>query len=358
MQNEWVLKMISSLGFTKMAMSYNRINLDKGIVLIADDNENAMWLEDMFVEKFGAVHVKFGRGKKTHPLNYQCGVKTYDIYDKEEKIVEFLEEDSFLPVVIVGGVVPEFLIGRAYLFRCRASVNDFKRVAAAYIQYQKFVKNDTELVQKIILRKKNADIIQNEERYVKVQRCMEITNDLWKHVNDAIGIKEIEVRKEYDSYMKNAIEAISNMDEFEEGCDVCGAVRNCVIDFVMQGKCLVQNIKHVEKYDLNCILYDEDFYYVPEQLLKIMCRSMLHTVSFLQLKQEMYADGMIECGKGLNSNYTIKKMISLSGERKRFIKIPRTYLLDEESMGLELNMLQKPENEANMDKECVSMEEC
>lgn len=64
---------------------------------------------------------------------------------------------------------------------------------------------------------------------------------------------------------------------------------------------------------------------------------------------------MIECGERLNSNYTIKKMISSSRERKRFIKIPRTYLLAEEG-GVDLYMLQKLEDEEKLDKECVEQE--
>ncbi len=338
MQNEWVLKMISSLGFTKIAMTYNGMKLDKGIVLVADDNETALLLEDMLIDRFGAVRVEFGRGRKRYPLNYQCGVRTYDVHDKEEKILELLRETSFLPIVIVGGIVPEFLFGRAYLFRCSASEQESHAAAVAYIKYTKIIKSNAAFVQNQILKRLDMKSEQIEDRYARIQNCIEVTNDLWRYVNSVNKMDEIEIRAEYDSYAENMLEAIKNMGEFEECCGVCDSVRRCVMEFVTQRKCSISRIEQVEKYSSNCILYDEDFYYIPERLLKSMCERILHTVSFLQLKKEMYSDGMIECRKTEHGNFTEKKMISSIGERKRFIKIARTYLLDDTGMGLEKSL--------------------
>lgn len=337
MQSKWVLKMVSSLAFTRTAMEYYGVRLDKGIALIADDDEMASLLEMTLCEGFDAVRIEFGRGKNVQPLNYQCGVKVYDLHDKEEKILEFLRETSFLPVVIVGGIVPKFMVQKAYLFRCSASVGEVQFVAELYAQFREWFMKNPQNVQEIIesVKKEKIGQVKNGmEGYISIQKCVVVTCFLWDVTMAILGIPEDERKKEAENYLLNMIRAINNMEEYGEDCDVYDAVRLCIRDSVMKEKYCVVDVKCVQVYNPNTILYDDDYYYIPDKMLQHMCEGILRCVSFLQLKKEMADIGMIKCGEG-TKNYTVKKMISLSRERKRFIKIPKDYLLDDTGLGLE-----------------------
>lgn len=163
---------------------------------------------------------------------------------------------------------------------------------------------------------------------------MEATRRLWAFTNNDAGMLEDECRQEAENYKKNMCKAVKNMEAYGEECDVYDAVRLCIRDSLIKEKYLVKNVKDVQVYDSDNILYDEYYYYIPDKMLKHMCKRILGCVTFLQLKKEMGNIGMIECGKG-TKNYTVKKLLPLSGERKRFIKILKECLVYENGLGLE-----------------------
>lgn len=65
---------------------------------------------------------------------------------------------------------------------------------------------------------------------------------------------------------------------------------------------------------------------------------MLSTESFIDIKQQLQAEGVIECNGTTSMNYTVKKVfINVYGEchRDRFIKIKRCFLMAQEGLTLE-----------------------
>ena len=120
-----VLEMLGGLAFVQFLIRFYGYGLDKGIILLTDDDESAAFVRTKLKFYLEAVEMKLNKKNEDQPLNYQMGVHVYNKFDNERNLIDFLEESSFLPVVIVGGIIPECLIGKAYIFRCNPTERDF-----------------------------------------------------------------------------------------------------------------------------------------------------------------------------------------------------------------------------------------
>ena len=84
------------------------------------------------------------------------------------------------------------------------------------------------------------------------------------------------------------------------------------------------------------ILQDTDFYYVPEDLLKKACKSLLETISFLTIKKELCATGYLLKNEGSAENYTVKLLITNTAGfscRPRFLKLKKELVESVRSLG-------------------------
>lgn len=140
MQNEWIIEMIGDIAFIREPIKILGYGIEKGIIVIADDDDDSVRVKSMLVQYLDAVEVKFNNKKEKQFCNYQMGVYRYDKSDNKKTVMDFLETKDFLPVVIVSGFVPESLIGRGYPFRCMSKEQDFSSAGKAYKRFSDFVK--------------------------------------------------------------------------------------------------------------------------------------------------------------------------------------------------------------------------
>ena len=103
MQNKWLIETIAELAFVQEPIRFYGYGMEKGIILIADDDESALIIKSMLEAHLEAVGVKLRGRNENQPLNYQMGVHVYNRLDDERKTLDFLEEQRFLPIVITGG---------------------------------------------------------------------------------------------------------------------------------------------------------------------------------------------------------------------------------------------------------------
>lgn len=345
MQNRWSIEMIAELAFVQEPIRFYGYGMDKGMILIADDDESALAIRSMLEAHMDAVGVKLRGRKENQPLNYQMGVHVYNRLDDERKVIDFLEEQEFLPIVIAGGMIPEILIGRGYTFRCTAIEKDFMEAEQWYKSFTDFTKRNASVVCDLIKQvSKYSDMLKDPQK--KYQKYQKIVKNLmtviliWSSIYEEHGIDKEKICREKERLKAPIWGAIEMMERNDGTYDVQDPVKRCFIEQVSKGKMGISQLgKDPATNEIeNHISYDDDFYYVTDSTLRTICTPLLKTVSFVKLKNEMVASGMVDCNDGEIKNFTKKKMIVHSDgrqERVRFVCIKKETLMTKEGLLLE-----------------------
>lgn len=335
MQNKWIAETVAEMAFIREPMKFLNYRMEKGIILIANDDDDALSVKTMLVQHLNAVEIKFNDKKEKQPCNYQMGVYKYDRLDNEKRVLDFLKIQEFLPVVIVGGLLPENLSGRGYAFRCVSEEQNFLAAGKKYKMFSDFVKcNKDEMLNLMSKIGKNKDKTENILRYKEIGRILVAVVETKKRIHEKKGKAEAEINKMRDGFMEVISESLRVMDWYECGYDVSDFVKECFIRHAKKGEIRMSILDQnkIESTSVNQILYDDDYYYVTDPVLRKICESYLQTVSLVQLKNEMYFSGMLECDKGRDRCFTKKKVIwSPYGwaERVRFICIRKESLMED-----------------------------
>lgn len=345
MQNRWSIEMIAELAFMQEPMRFYGYGMEKGIILIADDEESAIAIKSMLEAHMDAVGVRLRGRKECQPLNYQMGVHVYNRLDDERKVMDFLEEQEFLPIVIASGMSPEILIGRGYALRCTAIEKDFMEAEKRYKSFSGFTKRNVSVVCDLIKQiSKYSDMIEDpHKKYQKYQKMVKNFMTvilIWDSIYEEHGMEKEKIGEEIEQLKKPIWSSIETMERNDGTYDVQDPVKKCFIEQASKGKMGISQLGEDSATDEieNHILYDDDFYYVTDSTLRTICAPLLKTVSFVKLKNEMVASGMVDCNDGNLKNFTKKKLIWRSfgwQERVRFVWIKKEALMTKEGLLLE-----------------------
>ena len=334
-----VLQMIEALGFCRFVFRKYGYDIERGVILVVEDTWQAGEIADAFCEASDAVLIKRKRNEVVRPLNFQIGLHLYGKLDGEDWITDFLMQKDFLPVVIVAGMVPEPLYERGYIFRLDLTGADIFEFGG---MYRKMATSIMDNLETILYELKNIETSRIAKKYSQIEQSNAIrmiiaTGLIWKIV---IRIKNDE--ETTDAWMAEycyfLIKQLRHMDDFTGRYTVLEAVIRCIFTTVEANKMQILHINETTKTE-RAILADEEFYYFPEALLKEICTPLTDTISFLQLKSEMYADGILVCNDGHKKNYTVKvtcfDSVNKKYIRKRFLKLKKECLLTDSGMSLE-----------------------
>lgn len=348
MQNKWLVETLAELAFVREPMRFYGYGMEKGIILIADDTESALLIMSMLEAYLDAVEIKFDGRKKNQSLqymNYQMGVRIYRRCDDERKLLDFLEEREFLPVVITVGWIPEALVGMGYAFRCTATAAEFMEAKEKYKEFSDFIKREVSMTLEVVQAMSEAPdlLIDKREKYGKYKKFVKnfmTVFYIWQKIYEKSKTSEEKIQKKKEMFEKNMLREIVIMDRYEGGFDVQDVVRECFKRQAGKGKIGLRLMEEKNSVDAieNCILYDDDFYYVTDDTLRAICAPLLETVSFVQLKNEMASSGMVDCNDGNIKNFTKKKVIGGSygwQKRVRVIWIKKESLMSNEGLLLE-----------------------
>lgn len=339
-----LVKMLSATGLMKFLLNKGGYNVDVGIVVVAEsENEERQFMNAY--RRFEDVQVVEKTNVKN--LNFEVVIYHYKRGDNEKKVIEFLHKEEGLPIVLVNGIVPEFLRNseNIFLLKSKDIEGEVMKIKEDCQKFKKFVIKEVEFVQRrleIIKRsgKYRGKEISNERRdfYEMVMAVAEI----WKDYESVQWQEEIAGAnlKRFEEFIT---ESIRGAERMSENYSVYEAVRAEIFRYVKRERVKFSNFSNVlylrEGNEKDLILYDETGYYIFETLLRKMCTPLLDNVSFLQLKREMFDEGMIVTHCTKNLNFTINKVYidHKTGKsiRTRFIKIPKEYLISEEGLFLE-----------------------
>lgn len=363
----WSTEMLTGTSFLYFLLREYGHDLDSGIILISENDRRAWQIERAFIENLDARSIPRLRQKIEKPLNYQMGLHVYKRSDRIEAIIDFLHQKDFLPVLIVGGIVPDGLSENAYVMKYDATDTEIKNISRFYEGFRKYVLDNVEYVLEQLKNLKFEDIMDLydiDREFEYFLRTSIAVGKIWKcYMRDIFDkhkdIKETEI--DYKSalvfkiFVDSAAHAIELMGAYDSSYDIPGSVRDCLIGYIKEhGYGVMQDISQTtDKTDLDkMILYDEDFYYIKNKLFTDICSPLLETISTVQLKKYMQEAGILKCDNTAKGTYSPKVSLpsltdGSSTVRHRFIKMFKDPLKTDEGLSLEDHFCVYGNNETN-----------
>lgn len=345
----WAALTLYGSSFIRVLLKHFGYVLDNGVVLVTDNEMAARRFvsEYCLKTKGNGVHIQKVNQREQSLENFQCGFVIMQKGIKDEKINDFLFAQTFLPVLVVGGMLPESLKAERYIFRLKKEdieevmSNEFSIQILEFYNY--IVKNVNEV----------CNIIANLDTSILLTEYVgEIGEKNIYSIFAGIGtIYAAFLRKNYserksinflESYMQETKERLHYMAEFACGVEIPEMLSSLVWEYIENNKrILVADIEEIDGKIYaalksgSVVLFDEKFYYFPPKLLIKICQPFLETVSVPELKRRLRDEGIIYCN---SADYTVKKdIVNVYGgkERPRFIWIKKDVLLSPDNLMLE-----------------------
>lgn len=319
-------------------------DIDRGFVLIADDDWTARKIAMDLSDSFDAELITRWSVKSRHLLNYQMGVHLYSRSDRAEEWEDFLAQRDFFPIIIVGGIVPENLYGQGYVFRIQHRQISNNQCKAAYWELRKVIVDNTDAVVSNLKHSKTSErmkLYRRSDQFAMVMNYILCISVIWEFYWREKGEDESDVKAWASTFCALAESELKRSADYEGLYAVSQAVNSCVFDYAAKYKQLriVDITTGISKNEFyKTILADDSAYFFKETLLKEICEPISNTVTFFQLKREMEAEGMT-IGDASKGNHTSKRTIYDSDKqrasRQRFILIRKEYLVNDEGLSLE-----------------------
>lgn len=215
-----------------------------------------------------------------------------------------MEQTCFFSVVICGGILPSELRENHYLFRLTSS-------DVEYVSLNRFREQINELKQYIL---KNLDeVCRNFELVdssVAFQKNKVPYKNLFKMLIAVGTVYGSMLRKEdgeqreqsfMNSYTICSVERLKLIEEFSDGRDLCELLLEAIWSWIDEKK--ITQIRAIAEVDVEtleafkihkAIIYDEEFYYFSEEMMKNICFQLSWVCSWPELKEQMASLNLIE----------------------------------------------------------------
>uniref|UniRef100_UPI003FEDF202 hypothetical protein n=1 Tax=Eisenbergiella tayi TaxID=1432052 RepID=UPI003FEDF202 len=342
-----IILLLGAYAKLRFLLHMENLDFDKGITVLLDNSNNADQFIKAVLNETEAVFIKDIHKKYFAVQNNQLGLHIYHKYDSANNIIQFLSAEDFLPVLVITGIISDFIRENTYILRL--DTPSLKWPVQGTIKHEldglvEFVKQNTTVVQFAL-----AEINISER-----SESAGLYSLLWAGLISACWIFMLyfknghskEEKSETDKRLVTKINIWAQQaDELKEKYEMTDAIRNTIRDyFTNHADIMIGEINNVEGDIIQgikkgmAILFDRQYYFIPEKLLKSACSPFLSTVSFIDIKQQLHTGGIIECYGTTNQNYTVKKVfVTVYGEicRERFIKMKRYFLTTQEGLALE-----------------------
>ncbi|MGN8753896.1 hypothetical protein [Blautia sp. HCP3S3_C4] len=325
-----ILRMVFGIAFLRPLLNDVNADIDQGIIVLLDSGAQARaWALECEHRMDAKLITELG---KSDARNYQAGVHVLKNCDTVDAVEDFLSERKFLPILAVGGILPFSLREDHYIIRLR-DIKNISEFSDDYEYFCKFCIANAGFIENIIknyVNKKELTAFLTFETiglvwdnyYYNTQR-KECSKDFWK------------------KYRQDISRFMESQEDYEDCYDVEDEIRSLVWKFLEQSTvqtCAVESVSR-EMYqavrDNKAILYDDEYYYFSERLVKKMVQPLMDTMSIGELKKLLKDQDIIICN---GAGYTIKKRFTtVFGyyDRMRAIKIRKNTLMSDEGLLLE-----------------------
>lgn len=273
----------------------------------------------------------------------------------EEEAIDFLFEKDFLPVIICGGLFPEYLQCNHYIFRLKGADIEYimsQNFADEMLQFFTFVTDNVTEICRELKRLKNSIAVTEYAGVDEYRRIYNFFISVAVIYGAYLRVNQTErvVHDFFETYKNETMEQIERIQEFGSGVILSEMIASLVWQYLDGAKDVV--LADLEELDTKAdaairqeraILFDKKFYYFQPRLLMEICESLLQASSETDLKRRLREEGIIYCN---STDFTVKKVIyNVYGvsERKRFFWIYKEALLSPDNLRLEDIFVQESE---------------
>lgn len=323
--------------------------LDEGIVLIADNELQARQFVTEYNKNIADSGYKIENFKKQKNQipNYACGFLNLKKGINEEDVLDFLEENEFLPVVICGGFLPQYLRDSHYIFRLKAeemkALSD-RNTAENFDEFQTFIINNVSWICELLKELQNSLAVTKYNGPEDMKKLFYILVGIGRTY--ALYLCRTESEREavdfFNLYIQESKDRIEKIADFADGNEIPELLSELVWRYVYGHKEVhivdVNNIvgeAYTAIYKKSAIIFDDEYYWFSHELLMKICEPLLETMSQPELKRRLREEEIIYCN---STDYTVKKCLTNSygvTERIRVLLICKDYLFSSENLRLE-----------------------
>lgn len=344
-QINWLPMTIYSGSFLRFIMEDFGYVLGEGIIIVADDEIQAANFVTEYIQKTqgNGYRIASCKRQKKYPENFCCGLLVVNKYTNEQKIFEYLMQPDFLPVVVAGGLLPEYLRRQKYIFRLHKNENNID-FSGDVKEFKNYIIHNVPVICQVLKRIKSCIAITEYNGRKEYKKSFEFFYALGSVY--AEYLRSIHSEREVVEFLKlyehETLIRLEQIPDFASGEDIPETISALIWDFLVEHKnVIVADINNIdgEVYEAICnnyaVLFDTKFYYFSQELLMKMCTPLLVTMSEVELKKKLKSEGMISCN---SCDYTVKKMIcNVFGirERKRFLWVQKDTLFFRDNLKLE-----------------------
>ncbi len=348
MPDEKLVALLIICGELNYMFNKKRFGLGRGIVILLDEKVSSESFVTNLQDICGAVRISAPTRKCNQDVwNYQLAICEYRKYMSCDVLAEFLDNKKFVPVVVVSGIVPDKLQKVGHIIKISAEMSKSIRTSEFRMEVDdmiKFIRENPDVVAR------ELELLRTSETYKKrgdgsllfsnllAASCVYLTFFRSTHTERETAVVKAEVEQE----IRRCVHMAEEMEEDYESADAIRMVVNRYFDGKNDFE--VFGMEEIDKFVLvhlrsgKAIVYDQEFYYLSELLLKKACGSLLIVVPFSQIKRTLQDEGILMCNRTENANFTIKKVfVTRDGQsfRERVLKLKRDFFISHEGLYLE-----------------------
>lgn len=345
----WMPLTLHTASFLRFILSDYGYGLSEGAVIVADSERQARnFLLDYCNKTGNARQIDKWNSRSKKLDNYYSGLMILKRGLREMDVENYLAQSEFFPILVTGGILPEFLKVDRFILRLnKKDIIDMRNesLATTLLSFRRYIKENTGEVCETLQRMRARGILPDYEGAddMKIYFSMfaAIASVYCNFLRKNQG--ENKVYEFYSAYMEEAKDRIEKMGEFACGMDASEIFSQCIWDYVKssQGAICVGDISNIngelyEAFTKNAaIFYDFDFYYMPPELFRVICTPLLQSVSEPELKRQLKEADILYCN---SADYTVKKKFTTvfgNVTRPRMIWIRKDSLFFPDNLFLE-----------------------
>ena len=351
-------KFLTSYAFMRFIFLEVSSLLSPGVILVTESKDDAKILAKN-LEKCGWAKIcKNKNDSENLPSNFQMGIKILRKDEPEESAIQFLDNEHFLPVLIAAGIAPDYSEECGVVIRMNTKLS--KSNEKEFKEFRDWILLNLEAV--VYEIKTVSSILDEADFAAKMSPIMQIIymiGSIWH-----MYLRELNSDEETaDDWMLDFLEwgkqLIAKSESLTGLYQISDAVRYSVYKYIEEGNyLLVKSLEDVHDDMLETVIeevifFDETMYYVPEEILRKICRTLTETITFHQIKVELEHEGTLVCNNTKKRNFTVKKTLPLGDTftRLRFLALKKEAFLSEsgqyleEAMEMYMNVMEAEANE-------------
>jgi len=338
--------LLTAYGHLRVLMEDAGLGLHKGVIVFVPDPYQTEEIIQSFV-LCGAERGQIWGNKLPTGLNYTTKIVQCQPQYRQSAVLEFLAQTEYFPVLIVSQKIPDWLQDYSNILLVEeiddqnyVKLDSAKSRATELQNFLDFSHRQTQMLWDFLAGVKNTvwyDQISSKRRYYVGLYCV-AKAFAYYIVADNTGV---ELSENYHQLVHETICDASDYDYFEMNMGLI-FYKNLIAYLNNNKKIFLESVDEIQGEVIKAvkkeeaILYDHDFYYMPDKIFGEIATKMDNVISKRHLKLVLLHEQVLVCNN-TRSNYSIKKLLtSAYGEtlRVRFLKFSREKLEEGQQLSL------------------------